>query len=101
VVRRGEAARLFLDPVAQGLDVISFDERQRAVAREAHRRYGRGSRHRARLNLGDCFSYALAITSGEPLLFTGDGLRHTDVTPAYVGGGSKNPSTTSSRTTGR
>lgn len=49
------------------------------VAREAWRRYGRG-RHAAGLNFGDCFSYALAKTTGEPLLFKGDDFMHTDIT---------------------
>ena len=41
-------------------------------------RFGKG-RHRAGLNYGDCFAYALAKTSGEPLLFKGDDFVHTDV----------------------
>ena len=48
-------------------------------ARGAFSRFGRG-RHRAALNYGDCFSYALAISTGEPLLFKGDDFVHTDVT---------------------
>lgn len=52
------------------------------IARRAHRAYGRGSGHPARLNFGDCFAYALAKTSGEPLLFKGDDFTHTDVEPA-------------------
>ena len=54
------------------------------AARIGHFRYGRGRGSRARLNFGDCFSYALAITTGEPLLFKGDDFALTDVTPAYV-----------------
>jgi ribonuclease VapC len=48
------------------------------VAREVWRRFGKG-RHPAALNLGDCFSYALARTSGEPLLFKGTDFAQTDV----------------------
>src|SRR5579885_3502997 len=48
------------------------------LAREAYRDYGKG-RHRAGLNFGDCFSYALAKEKGEPLLFKGDDFRRTDV----------------------
>jgi ribonuclease VapC len=66
------------------IDLIAVDHAQLTVAREAHRRYGRGSGHRARLNFGDCFSYALAATTGEPLLFKGNDFGLTDVTPAYV-----------------
>lgn len=49
------------------------------IARDAHRRFGRGSGHPARLNFGDCFSYAVARQSGEPLLFKGDDFARTDV----------------------
>ena len=51
------------------------------AAREAHQRFGRG-RHPAKLNLGDCFAYALAVTSGEPLLYKGDDFARTDVARA-------------------
>jgi ribonuclease VapC len=55
---------------------------QAKFARDAHRDFGRGSGHPARLNFGDCFSYALAKATGEPLLFKGDDFGHTDLTPA-------------------
>ena len=58
------------------VDVTAADAR---AARQAYRDFGRGSGHRARLNFGDCFSYALAIRLDEPLLFTGDDFVHTDV----------------------
>lgn len=48
-------------------------------ARRAHRRYGRGSGHLARLNFGDCVSYALARVTGEKLLFKGEAFALTDV----------------------
>ena len=51
---------------------------QARLAREAYRDFGKG-RHRAGLNLGDCFAYALAKEKGEPLLFKGDDFRKTDV----------------------
>lgn len=51
---------------------------QARLAREAYRDFGKG-RHRAGLNLGDCFAYALAKDKGEPLLFKGDDFRRTDV----------------------
>src|SRR2546423_518625 len=47
-------------------------EAQARVAREAYRDFGKGSRHPANLNFGDCFAYALAKTAGEHLLFKGD-----------------------------
>ena len=56
------------------------------IAREAYRDYGRGSGHAARLNFGDCFAYALARASGEPLLFVGDDFVHTDIRSALAGG---------------
>jgi ribonuclease VapC len=56
---------------------------QAVIAREAYRDFGKGSGHRARLNLGDCFAYALAKELNEPLLFKGDDFSHTDVT--FVG----------------
>ena len=54
--------------------------KQAEIARQAYRDFGKG-RHKARLNLGDCFAYALAKDRGEPLLFKGDDFRHTDVEP--------------------
>ena len=50
------------------------------AARRAFTRFGKG-RHRAGLDYGDCFSYALAMVVGEPLLFKGDDFNHTDVEP--------------------
>lgn len=52
------------------------------LAREAYRRFGRGTRHEADLNFGDCFAYALAKATGEPLLFKGNDFNHTDVISA-------------------
>ncbi len=46
--------------------------------------YGRGH-HRARLNFGDCFAYALAKRYGEPLLFKGNDFSQTDIEPALKG----------------
>lgn len=58
------------------------DEYQAELAIDAFRRYGRG-RHRAALNIGDCFAYALAKSTGEPLLYKGDDFAHTDIATAY------------------
>ena len=55
---------------------------QARIAREAYRDFGRGSGHPARLNFGDCFAYALAKETGEPLLFKGGDFARTDVTAA-------------------
>lgn len=64
---------------ALGVEVESFTAEQVAVASAAYADFGRGSGHPARLNFGDCFAYALARTTGEPLLFKGDDFGHTDV----------------------
>jgi ribonuclease VapC len=61
-----------------GLSIEPVTAEQADVAREAWSRYGKG-RHSAALNFGDCFSYALARTTGEPLLFKGDDFTQTDV----------------------
>ena len=60
------------------IEVVSFDARQSDQARDAFRRFGKG-RHPARLNLGDCATYALSRTTGEPLLFKGNDFALTDV----------------------
>jgi ribonuclease VapC len=52
---------------------------QAHIARQAYRDYGKGSGHRANLNFGDCFSYALARALREPILFKGDDFQHTDL----------------------
>jgi ribonuclease VapC len=62
-----------------GLSIEAVTAEQADVARGAWRRYGKG-RHSAGLNFGDCFSYALAKVTGEPLLFKGDDFTHTDIT---------------------
>ena len=54
------------------------------IAREAFRDFGRGSGHPARLNFGDCFSYALAKAMNEPLLFKGNDFTRTDVPSALT-----------------
>lgn len=61
-----------------GADIVAVDAEQIEAARRAWRRYGKG-RRAAGLNYGDCFSYALAVTRGEPLLFKGDDFARTDV----------------------
>ena len=63
------------------IKIEPVDETQARVAREAYRDFGRG-RHPARLNLGDCFAYALARLRREPLLFKGDDFTHTDIASA-------------------
>ena len=52
------------------------------LARAGYLRFGQVSGSPAKLNFGDCFAYALAKATGEPLLFKGNDFIHTDVTPA-------------------
>ncbi len=63
---------------AYSVAVWPFDENQLTIARTAVLNFGRG-RHKASLNFGDCFSYALAKSEGLKLLCKGDGFRHTDI----------------------
>jgi Uncharacterized protein conserved in bacteria len=65
------------------IEIEPVTETQARLAREAYRDFGKGSGHRAGLNFGDCFAYALAREYNEPLLFKGDDFRHTDI--PYVG----------------
>jgi ribonuclease VapC len=68
-----EAARVRIDPVST---------EQASIARAAYRDFGKGSGHPAGLNFGDCFAYALARVTHEPLLFKGDDFTRTDVSSA-------------------
>src|SRR5437660_4946034 len=67
------AAELVIEPVT---------ESQARIAREAYRDFGKGSGHPAALNFGDCITYALAKSAGEPLLFKGDDFTRTDLASA-------------------
>lgn len=62
-----------------GIRFVAVTPEMGRAAIEAHRKYGRGSGHPARLNFGDCFSYALAKVLGEPLLFKGKDFGATDI----------------------
>lgn len=78
--RYGEPGARELDLLVHkaGLQLASVTAEQIDIARLAYRTFGKG-RHRAALNFGDCFSYALSKTSGEPLLFKGQDFSETDV----------------------
>ena len=80
--RRGRtAAHDFLVYITRaGIDIEPVTIEQAQLAVEAYRKYGRG-RHRAGLNFGDVFSYALSVATGEPLLFKGEDFSLTDVVP--------------------
>ena len=64
-----------------GIEIIPVDLEQGRLARDAWVRFGKG-RHRADLNYGDCFAYALAKQRGRALLFKGDDFSHTDIAAA-------------------
>ena len=77
------ASRRFDDFIKEAqITIEPVTEAQARIAREAYRDFGRGSGHPAKLNFGDCFAYALARVSREPLLFKGDDFKKTDIVPA-------------------
>jgi len=80
ISRYGPAGGRELDllMVKAGLSIEAVTPEQAEVARGAWRRFGKG-RHAAGLNFGDCFSYALAKITGEPLLVKGDAFTQTDI----------------------
>ena len=84
--RLSEVNQRRLDAMIDGLGIVlvPLSVAQARRARQAHRRYGPCSGSAARLNMGDCFSYALAIELDEPLLFVGDDFTHTDVQRANL-----------------
>jgi ribonuclease VapC len=67
---------------AADIRIEPVTEAQARTAREAYRDFGKGSGHPAGLNFGDCFAYALAKDTGEPLLFKGKDFIHTDLASA-------------------
>jgi ribonuclease VapC len=63
---------------------IPFDQQQSDIAFDAFKRYGKGRRHPAQLNIIDCAAYALARSRNLPLLFKGNDFAQTDVTSALA-----------------
>ena len=79
---QGEAAKRLHDlQEIFGAVLVPIAANEQTLALEAHARFGKGV-HPARLNLGDCFAYACARTSGVPLLFKGNDFPLTDIEPA-------------------
>ena len=78
--RKGPSAVRELDLLlhSTAMTIVSLDADQVQIARAAYEKFWKG-RHPAALNLGDCGSYALASSSGEPLLFKGDDFSKTDL----------------------
>ena len=64
------------------IEIVPFSVTQARLAREAHRRYGKGRRNKAQLSHGDCFVYALAKELGAPVLFKGADFAQTDIEAA-------------------
>lgn len=85
--RRGEQAKATLQEAVTPIGIIvePVTEVQVEIARDAWRRFGKGSGHPARLNYGDCFAYALARDRDEPLLFIGNDFSQTDIKQALQG----------------
>ena len=83
--RKGEKGRTELERFLAVLDgdIVAVSLQHAALAIEAFRTYGKG-RHPAALNIGDCFSYALARATGYPLLFKGHDFARTDL-PSALG----------------
>ncbi len=81
--KQGAQAVEDLQALVAGLQVrvVPFDEVHARAAHAAWRRFGKG-RHPAGLNLGDCFAYALAKTTGSPLLYKGHDFAQTDIAGA-------------------
>ncbi len=79
--RRDAALSGALDAIlaSSRIEIADLTVQQARIARDAYQRFGRGSGHPARLNMGDCFSYALARELGEPLLFKGSDFALTDI----------------------
>ncbi|MFM7362524.1 MAG: type II toxin-antitoxin system VapC family toxin [Cyanobium sp.] len=82
----GQAGQHALDLLLAkaGITTIPLEAAHVHWALEGWRRYGKG-RHRAALNLGDCFSYGLARALEAPLLFLGNDFAATDLQPAWMG----------------
>ncbi len=82
--RLGDHGERELDLLIQrtGMVTVPVSESQAELARSAYRRFGKG-RHPAGLNFGECFSYALAMELGQPLLFVGADFAATDVRTAH------------------
>lgn len=79
--RRNPALSQKLDLLvgASGIEIVPFTADHMRLARQAYRDFGKGSGHPAQLNFGDCFAYALALSTGEPLLCKGSDFRETGI----------------------
>jgi ribonuclease VapC len=64
------------------INIEPVTESQARIARAAYRDFGKGRGHKAKLNFGDCFAYALALETREPLLYKGNDFAHTGIASA-------------------
>ena len=78
--RQGDSAGREFDlfVIRAGLQIVPVDAEQIDLARTTWRKFGKG-RHPAGLNFGDCFTYALAKSTAEPILAKGSDFRLTDI----------------------
>ncbi len=81
---RSPAQSARLDDLMEEMEMViePVTATQARIARQAYRDYGKGSGHPAKLNFGDCLSYALARDKREPLLYKGDDFEHTNLRSA-------------------
>lgn len=87
LTRSGPDARAKVDQLIEqlGISIVPFTRAEADLTIDAYERYGKGRGHPASLNFGDCFSYALAKSTGEPLLFKGNDFSQTDIPNAVDG----------------
>lgn len=83
IERYGTQSAKAVDALIRSLEIriVPVDESQMRLAHAAWKKYGK-RRHQAQLNMGDCFAYALAKQTGEPLLYKGKDFVHTDIKSA-------------------
>lgn len=80
----GQDQRAFVEAYLKRIvaTVVAFDEMHYSIAAEAFLLFGKGFHSKAKLNFGDCFSYAVAKVAQQPLLFVGNDFTHTDIPAA-------------------
>ena len=77
VTEAGDGLGRYLE--ATGVEIVPITSEIGRLALDARARYGKGTGHPARLNIGDCFAYAYAKAHAVPLLYKGDDFAHTDL----------------------
>lgn len=84
ITKLGDAGRAWIDQMIEDglLTMVAFEPVHARIAADVVATYGKGSGHPARLNFGDCMTYAVAKERGLPLLYVGNDFRHTDIPDA-------------------